>query len=157
MDKDYVLAKIKEAVFQGEEDQAKEAALKALESGIEPLDIIQRAIVPGIEKAGEYWKEGEYFIPDIVLSAEAFKTAMAVVEGKLMSGTIQKRGKVVIGVVEGDMHDLGKNIVAALLQAGLLEVIDLGVNVSVNKFLLGLLFHLLNESPFFRVRLYSFF
>lgn len=135
MDKDYLLAKIKELVFQGEEDQAKEAALKALEGGIEPLDIIQTAIVPGIEKAGEYWKEGEYFIPDIVLSAEAFKTAMAVVEGKLMSGTSQRRGKVVIGVVEGDMHDLGKNIVVALLQAGMLEVIDLGVNVSVNKFL----------------------
>ena len=135
MDKDYLLTKIKELVFQGEEDQAREEAMKALEGGIEPLDIIQTAIIPGIEKAGEYWKEGIYFIPDIVLSAEAFKAAMGVVEGELKTGKSQKRGRIVIGVVEGDMHDLGKNIVVAILQAGQFEVIDLGVNVAVNEFL----------------------
>jgi 5-methyltetrahydrofolate--homocysteine methyltransferase len=135
MDRDYLLTRIKDAVFQGEEDQAREKAMEALANGIEPLDIIQTAIVPGIEKAGEYWKEGRYFIPDIVLSAEAFKSAMGVVEGKLETGKSQKRGRIVIGVVEGDMHDLGKNIVTAMLQAGQFEVIDLGVNITANEFL----------------------
>jgi corrinoid protein of di/trimethylamine methyltransferase len=141
MDKADLLIKIKELVFQGEEDQAREEVMKALNNKVLPLDIIQKAIVPGIEKAGEYWKDGKYFIPDIVMSAEAFKATMKVVEGELKAGIGQSRGKVVIGVVEGDMHDLGKNIVVAILQAGQFEVIDLGINIKVERFLQAIEIH----------------
>jgi corrinoid protein of di/trimethylamine methyltransferase len=134
MDKESLLAKLKQLVFQGEDNQAEELAREALDKGIEPLELIQNAIVPGIEKAGEYWKEGEYFIPDIVLSAEAFKAAMGIIEKRFQTGLSKKYGRIVIGVVEGDMHDLGKNIVVAILQAGQFEVIDLGINVTTAKF-----------------------
>lgn len=122
------------AIVQGEDDQALRLVEKALADGLSPLDILNQGVVAGISKTGDLWKANEYFLPDVILSADAFKAAMVALEPKLKEGSAGKVHKYVIGVVQGDMHDLGKGLVAALLQSAGFEVIDLGIDVSADKF-----------------------
>ncbi len=124
-----ILEKVKQAIIDGDEDAAQAHAADALQEGVNPLAVVKEAIVPGIERTGELWKENVYFMPDVVLSTEAFKAAMNVVEPKLAALKTDSRGRYLMGVVAGDMHDLGKNIVAAMLTGAGFEVIDLGVDV----------------------------
>lgn len=128
------LEELREAILKGEGDLAQAATQACLEGGLAPLQIIHEAILPGIQRAGELWSQGEYFIPDIVMSAEAYKAALALIEPHLKKDALEKAGKIVVGVVAGDMHDLGKNLVVTMMQAGQLEVVDLGVNVPVEAF-----------------------
>lgn len=129
------LENIKKAIIEGEDDAARELTEKALQETVSPLAIVKGAIVPGIERTGELWKENVYFMPDVVLSTEAFKAAMNVVEPKLAALKAETRGKYLMGVVAGDMHDLGKNIVIAMLTGAGFEVIDLGVDVPLQTFI----------------------
>jgi methylmalonyl-CoA mutase cobalamin-binding domain/chain len=124
---------LRRAIAEGDEVGSEEIAIRALESGAEPRDVLERGAVAGIREAGRLWKEGEYFLPDIILAAEAFNQVMKRVEHLLQKEGTAK-GRVLIGSVEGDAHDLGKNIVAAMLRASLYEVTDLGVNVPAVNF-----------------------
>ena len=124
------------AVAEGDEVESEDIAVRALESGAEPRDVLERGAVAGIREAGRLWQEGEYFLPDIILAAEAFNQVMKRVEPLLQKEGLAK-GHVLIGSVEGDAHDLGKNIVVALLRASLYAVEDLGVNVPAEKFVLA--------------------
>lgn len=124
------------SVLDGEEDEARRLVEEALTKGLPPLDILQQGVVAGIMKTGELWKANEYFLPDVILSADAFRSAMEPLEPRLKEGGISKSDKkFVIGVVEGDMHDLGKSLVNALLQSAGFEVIDLGIDVPKDKFI----------------------
>ena len=126
---------ILKAVVEGDDVLATELVERALSDGLPPLDILQKGVVAGITKTGEMWKANEYFMPDVILSADAFKAAMAPLEPRLKEGAKgQARKKYVIGVVEGDMHDLGKSLVIAMLQSAGFEVIDLGIDVPMAKF-----------------------
>lgn len=131
---DQALEDLREAILKGEGDLAQVAAQECLKRGLAPLQIVHEAILPGIQRAGELWNQGEYFIPDIVMSAEAYKAAIALIELQLKKDSLGKLGRIVLGVVAGDMHDLGKNLVVTMMQAGQLEVVDLGVNVPVETF-----------------------
>jgi len=130
-----ILEDLKRAVLEGDDDIAANLAKKALSEGIVPLKIVNEAIIPGIQDAGELWKRNEYFHTDIILCAEAFRMAMEVIEPKLSSGEIGTSGKVIIGTVAGDMHNLGKIMVNATLRGGGFEVIDLGEDVSQDLFI----------------------
>ncbi len=126
---------ISQAVTAGEDAEAGQLVQAALRDGLPPLEILQKGAVPGITKAGELWKANQYFLPDVIMAADAFKAAMQPLEPALKkSQGGPARGKVVIGVVEGDMHDLGKSLVIAMLTSAGFEVIDLGINVSCGKF-----------------------
>jgi 5-methyltetrahydrofolate--homocysteine methyltransferase len=126
---------ILKAVVEGDDVLATELVERALSDGLPPLDILQKGVVAGITKTGEMWKANEYFMPDVILSADAFKAAMAPLEPRLKEGSKgQAAKKFVIGVVEGDMHDLGKSLVIAMLQSSGFEVIDLGIDVPLAKF-----------------------
>lgn len=129
------LQKLKRAVIEGEDDTAAMAAKQALQEGAKALDIVSTAIVPGIQAAGQLWKDNKYFLPDVVMAAEAFNAAMAVVQPKLAAEGAKKTGKVLIGTVAGDMHTLGKSIVIAMLQGAGFEVTDLGVDVPSKTFI----------------------
>ena len=129
-----ILDDLKKAVLEGDDDIAADLAKKALDEGIAPLNIVNDAIIPGIQDAGELWKRNEYFHTDIILCAEAFRMAMEVIEPKLASGEIGTSGKVIIGTVAGDMHNLGKIMVNATLRGGGFEVIDLGEDVAQDTF-----------------------
>jgi len=129
------LSKLKKAVLEGDDELAQELAKKALKEKIEPIKIVNEGIVPGVQEAGELWKQNVYFHTDIILCAEAFRLAMEVIEPKLSAGEIGTSGKVLIGTVAGDMHNLGKIMVNATLRGGGFNVIDLGEDVSQDTFI----------------------
>ncbi len=127
---------ISKAIVDGEDVMAANLVKEALAEGLPPLDILNQGVVAGITKTGELWKANEYFLPDVILSADAFKAAMIPLEPKLKEGAQGKKAhKFVIGVVQGDMHNLGKSLVMALLQSAGFEVIDLGIDVPKEKFI----------------------
>jgi trimethylamine corrinoid protein len=130
-----ILEEVRKAIVDGDDDIAVTQIEKALKEGIDPEKVLKQAIVPGIERAGELWQENVYFMPDVVLSAEAFKSAMEVVDPHLAGRETNKLGIIIIGVVAGDMHDLGKSIVIAMLTGAGFEVIDLGVDVPIETFI----------------------
>jgi 5-methyltetrahydrofolate--homocysteine methyltransferase len=129
------LEAILKAVVEGEDEDAARMVEEALDGGLSPLDILHKGVVAGILRTGELWQANEYFLPDVILAADAFKAAMVPLEPRLREddgGAPQH--KFVIGVVEGDMHDLGKGLVATMLQSSGFEVIDLGIDVPQAKF-----------------------
>ena len=134
MSKNSCLA-ISKAVTDGLPDDAERLVQEAVESGLSPEKILQEGLIAGILKTGELWKSNVYFLPDVMLASKAFKAAMASLMPHLRKTKGDKREKTfVIGVVEGDMHDLGKDIVVAMLQSVGFKVVDLGIDVPRNKF-----------------------
>ena len=93
--------------------------------------------MPGIQAVGELWEKGDYFLPELITSAECMKAAMDILQPEMAKANIKSRslGKVVIGTVEGDIHDIGKNLVASMLQANGFEVFDLGADVKLERFI----------------------
>ena len=130
------LKQLQEAVILGEPDQARELAAQVLEAGIVPLTAIEEALNPGMQVIGDRFERGECFIPDLMMAAEAMKGAMAVFEPALMAREEQRHvlGTVVIGTVEGDIHEIGKSLVATMLGAAGFQVHDLGVDVPTGEF-----------------------
>lgn len=116
-----------------EEDAALAAVGEALDSGTEPLDIVEQ-LRCGMSEVGRRFEAREYFLSELVMSAEIFKEAMALIEPRLTAGAGPFRGSLVIGTVKGDIHDIGKNIVASLLRCGGYEVFDIGVDVAPEAF-----------------------
>ena len=136
MTENALLTRMSEAIVAGDREAAAALAGDAVRSGLDLLEVVERGYVPGIQKVGELWEQGEYFLPELISSAEAMKAAMAVLEPELNRKDLGSRmgGKVVIGTVEGDIHDIGKNLVASMLQAGGFEVFDLGADVRLERF-----------------------
>jgi len=137
MNKDDLFREMKKAIVDGDGPAAGRLAGEAVRSGLDLLEVIDKGYVPGIHEVGELWEKGDYFLPELISSAEAMKSAMAVIEPELERARLHARtgGKVVIGTVEGDIHDIGKNLVAAMLQAGGFEVFDLGADVKLERFI----------------------
>ncbi|MFH1177046.1 MAG: corrinoid protein [Acidobacteriota bacterium] len=134
--RDELLALLTQAVLNGDEGEADRLARAALEIGVTPLDAIEAGMVPGIRRAGELWEEGEYFLPELVTTAQAMKAGMAVLQPALSAaGGSAETGRVVIGTVQGDIHDIGKTLVATLLAANGFTVADEGAGVSVERFI----------------------
>jgi trimethylamine corrinoid protein len=131
-----ILEQLKKAVVVGEPEQAHTLATQALEADIAPLTAIEEALNVGMQIVGDKFESEEYFIPDLMMSTEAMKAAMKVFEPALMERKEQRQvlGTVVIGTVEGDIHEIGKSLVATMLGAAGFQVHDLGVDVSVGKF-----------------------
>ena len=131
-----ILVQLQEIVILGEPEQARKLATQALEAGLAPLTIIEKALNPGMQIVGDRFESGEYFIPDLVMAAEAMKAAMEVLEPELIARQEQRHvlGTVVIGTVEGDIHEIGKSLVATMLGAAGFQVYDLGVDVPAGEF-----------------------
>jgi len=137
MIKDELLRSMNEAIVAGDKAAAVALAAEAVRSGADLLEVIEKGFVTGLQKVGELWEQGDYFLPELISSAEAMKAAMAVLEPELDRNKIEAptSGKVVIGTVEGDIHDIGKNLVASMLQAGGFEIFDLGADVKLERFI----------------------
>jgi corrinoid protein of di/trimethylamine methyltransferase len=127
--------KLSQAVIDGEPEEAEELAIKVLAQGVDPLTSINQGLKVGMERVGELFASGEYYLPDLIIGAEAMKVALAVLEPALMAG--QQRdviARVVIGTVEGDLHDIGKTLVATMLAANGFQVTDIGVDQPASEF-----------------------
>lgn len=129
------LEQLKTAVIEGDVDRAVELARTALEAGVDPLSLIHDYLAPAMDEVGQRYERGEYFLPELVIASEAMQGVMQLIRPRLAAGEgVSRRIPVVIGTVRGDMHDIGKNLVAAMLEGAGFEVIDLGVDVPPEKF-----------------------
>ncbi len=135
---DEIFQQMKQAVIDGDPDRARELCQTAIARGIHPLDAIQHGFVPGINFVGQQFEAGEMFLPDLVLAGEAMKSATSALEPELQrSGAARESlGKVVLGTVKGDIHEIGKTLVGTMLTANGFEVFDLGVDVPFETFAL---------------------
>lgn len=137
MNKEEMYAAMKDAIIKGDKDKAQAWAEAAITKNMDLNDVIEQGFVPGIQKVGDLWENGEYFLPELITSAECMQAAMTVLQPTLDKFKISTRakGKVVIGTIEGDIHDIGKNLVAAMLAANGFDVIDLGADVKLDRFI----------------------
>lgn len=124
-----------EAVLKGDAATARAVTEQALAAGIEPFRVVNDFMVPAMDEVGRRFECSEYFVPELLLAARAMKAALELVRPLLAKSGVEPLARVVVGTVRGDLHDIGKNLVAALLEGGGFEVIDLGVNVAPEKFI----------------------
>ena len=127
--------KLAQTVIDGEPDEAEDLAKQALDQGLDPLTCINEGLTKGIQRVGDLFSSGEYFLPELIIGAEAMKRALAVLEPAMVGDQSREVvGTVVLGTVEGDMHEIGKTLVGTMLIANGFKVIDLGVDQSADKF-----------------------
>jgi len=129
------LDQLYQAVLSGDAAAARSVTERALAEGVDPLELVNKGMVPAMAEAGRRFECDEYFVPELLISARAMKTALELLRPLLSARGAAGAGRVVIGTVQGDMHDIGKNLVAALLEGAGFEVTDLGVNVPPEKFI----------------------
>lgn len=127
-------SKLKEAIIQGESDSARKETQDLLKSGVSPVDII-KGMGKAMDVVGKKYESMEYFVPDLVMAAEAMNESLKLVLPRLGAAGSAFKGKIVIGVCKGDTHDIGKNIVVAMLRGAGFFVVDLGMDVSPQKFI----------------------
>ncbi len=127
--KEEFFSKLAQAVIDGEPEDAEELARQALDQGLDPLICINEGLTPGINRVGELFAGEEYFLPDLVIGGEALKAALAILEPAL-AGNQEREvlGRVVLGTVEGDLHEIGKTLVGTMLTANGFVVTDIGIN-----------------------------
>jgi len=125
-----------QAVIDGDDEAAAALAQQALDQGIDPLEAINKGFTPGMDVVGELYSTGEYFLPDLILGGEAMKAALAVLEPALKAAGQAREvlGKVVLGTVKGDIHEIGKSLVGSMLAANGFEVYDLGIDIESSEF-----------------------
>lgn len=131
-----LFAAMRQSILDGDPDMAADLARQAVEQGIDPMDALNQGFVPGVNYVGEQFGLGEMFLPELVIAGEAMKSAVAVLEPEFARRGIERKilGKVVIGTIQGDIHEIGKTLVATMLSASGFQVFDLGVDVPVMKF-----------------------
>jgi corrinoid protein of di/trimethylamine methyltransferase len=128
-------AKLREAVLNGDWKTAAAVTKAAIAEGVEPLVIVTGCLVPAMDEVGRLFECEEYFVPEMLLSARAMKASMDILRPLLAAAGTEPVGRVAIGTVKGDLHDIGKNLVGAMLEGGGFEVIDLGADVSAERFI----------------------
>ena len=129
-----ILELICENLMKGQADQVRQLVEQALEEDNPPSQILNESLIKGMMSLGEQFKIGEVFLPEVLFAARAMKGAMEILEPILVGQGAEPVGRVAIGTVKGDIHDIGKNLVGTMLKGGGFEVIDLGVDVSPDKF-----------------------
>lgn len=128
------LQALAEAIINGKRSDAVELTRKLIEAGVPAKKILDEGLIAGMSVVGERFKNGEYFVPEVLVAARAMKAAMELLRPLLASSDVEPIGTVVIGTVRGDLHDIGKNLVAMMLEGAGFQVIDLGVDVTADKF-----------------------
>lgn len=132
-----LLAEITESVIAGEPETVVALTRQALEMGLEPIEIINQGLVPGMDIAGEKFSRGEFFLPHIIIAAKGMQDAMDLLEPELVARqqVVKSAGTVVLGTVQGDIHEIGKSLVGTMLSANGFKVYDLGVDVPIETFI----------------------
>jgi 5-methyltetrahydrofolate--homocysteine methyltransferase len=118
-----------EGILNGNMPAVQEATTKALEAGAAAGDLLNEAMIPAMAEVGRLFEENEYYVPELLIAARAMKAGLAILKPKLVEEDIEPKGTVVVGTVKGDLHDIGKNLVAIMVEGAGFEVVDLGVDV----------------------------
>lgn len=133
MTKEAIISQAREAILNCDTEKAVLIAKQALEKGMDPVEVLTQGFSVGIRDLGDLFGRGEVFLPELILSAQAMKEATIILEAALEAKDLQKKGKMLLATVEGDVHDIGKGIVVSMIKTQGLEVIDLGREVPVHK------------------------
>lgn len=132
---DKILDKLKDAVIEMKFDETEDLTKQALDSKIAVNDILDNSLIPALDEVGILFSDGDYFLPDVLMSVKAYDNSYKLLEPTLREGDYKAKGKIMLGTVAGDIHDIGKKILSALLQGNGFEIVDLGVDVSPETFL----------------------
>jgi len=128
------MKELKELVKKGKAPETAEMVKKLIDEGKEPEAIMKQGLIPAMDEVGDLFQKGEYFVPEMLVAARAMQKGLEVLKPRLVESGIEPIGRVVLGTVKGDLHDIGKNLVAMALEGAGFEVIDLGTDVPPEKF-----------------------
>jgi len=128
------LSALYNAILEGDVAATQAGVQAALDAGLEPGDILADGMIAAMKEVGRLFEEGEYFVPEMLIAARAMQAGMSLLKPYLLSSDVKSAGKVAIGTIKGDLHDIGKNLVALMLEGAGFEIIDLGVDVAPEKF-----------------------
>jgi len=128
------LDELRQSVIDGEEERTESLVKQSMAEGLPPEQILKEGLIAAMTEVGRLFEAGEYYVPEMLISARAMKSGLTLLRPQLAAANVQAVGKVVIGTVQGDLHDIGKNLVGMMLEGTGFEVIDLGVDVSAQKF-----------------------
>lgn len=135
------LTPIANAIYEGDVDMVVSQTKQAIEDGNTALEILENGLMAGMDRVGKDFKAGDLFIPEVLIASRAMQSGMEILKPLLVTQKIKSPGKIVLGTVKGDLHDIGKNLVAIMLQGAGFDVIDLGVDVSKESFLKAIVDH----------------
>jgi trimethylamine corrinoid protein len=135
MSKEEIFKEAQKAINEYNANAAREVAQRGLTQGIGPIELMNKGFIPGITEVGDRFAQGTCFLPELIQAAEAMRVATEVINAAIPASEQQKKGKVVIGTVEGDIHDIGKTIVVSLMKANGFDVYDLGRDIPTEKFI----------------------
>jgi 5-methyltetrahydrofolate--homocysteine methyltransferase len=122
------------AIIECNAGKAGELTQKLVDDGVKPVEIINQGLISGMNVVGDRFKKGDMYVPEVMMAAKAMHAGMSIVKPLLVEGESSTTGKVIVGTVAGDLHDIGKNLVGMMMESGGMEVVDLGVDVSPEKF-----------------------
>ena len=125
---------IYQAVLEGDADEAATQVQAGLDAGIAPSDILNKGCIAAMGEVGRLFEEGEMFVPEMLIAARAMQAGMAILKPHLAEGEITSAGKVILGTVAGDLHDIGKNLVGMMMEGAGFEIVDLGTDVTADAF-----------------------
>jgi 5-methyltetrahydrofolate--homocysteine methyltransferase len=128
------LSKLYDAILNGEEQLAVELTREALKESIDPVELINKWMIPATDEAGKRFEEQDFFFPELLMAGRAMKAALDILRPILANSGVPPAGRVAIGTVKGDLHDIGKNMVASMLEGAGFEVIDIGIDAPPEKF-----------------------
>ncbi len=132
---DQILSELYEAIVEGQDKVAKQKVQAAIDASIDPATILNEGMIAAMREVGQRFETGKYYVPEMLISARAMKAGLALLEPRLKQANVKSAGKVIAGTVKGDLHDIGKNLVCMMLQGAGFEIVDLGTNVTPDKFI----------------------
>ena len=128
------LERISSGVIAGDDAGVAELTRQAIDGGVAPVEIINSGLIKGMNVVGQRFKAGEMYVPEVMVAARAMKAGMELVRPLIVEGDIPSAGKVIIGTVAGDLHDIGKNLVGMMMESGGMTVVNMGVDIAADKF-----------------------
>jgi len=135
---------LSQSVVAGNESQVKETVKSMLTAGVNPLEIIQKGLIAGMNIVGPLFKAGDMYVPEVLMSAKSMAAGIEIVKPNISDADMPSEGTIVVGTVKGDLHDIGKNLVGMMLESAGFKVIDLGVDISAEKFMTAVKEHKAN-------------
>jgi len=129
-----VIKEIYDSILNGQQKVSSAKVQEALDQGINPVAILNDGMVAAMAEVGRLFEEGEYYVPEMLIAARAMQSGLAVLKPRLAAADVKSSGKVIAGTVKGDLHDIGKNLVCMMLEGAAFEIVDLGSDVSPEKF-----------------------